>query len=72
MRGSGRLLLHGEVKPVDEILARIEAVDLDDVHRVARLLVEEPPHWPSSAVRSRHVRRRGLAGGHVAESPADR
>jgi predicted Zn-dependent peptidase len=39
--GAG-LLLHGEVKPVDEILARIEAVDLDDVHRVARLLVEEP------------------------------
>ena len=39
--GAG-LLLHGEAKPVDEILARIEAVDLDDVHRVARLLVEEP------------------------------
>jgi predicted Zn-dependent peptidase len=39
--GAG-LLLHGEAKPVDEILARIEAVDLDGVHRVARRLVEEP------------------------------
>ncbi|MGH8995461.1 MAG: M16 family metallopeptidase [Acidimicrobiales bacterium] len=39
--GSG-LLLHGEVRTVDEILRRIETVDLDEVHRVARNLVEEP------------------------------
>jgi predicted Zn-dependent peptidase len=39
--GAG-LLLHGEVRTVDEVLARIEAVDLDEVHRVARHLVEEP------------------------------
>jgi predicted Zn-dependent peptidase len=36
------LLLHGEVRTVDEILSRIERVELDDVRRVARLLVDEP------------------------------
>jgi predicted Zn-dependent peptidase len=39
--GAG-LLLHGEVKTVDDILALIDAVDLDDVHRVARHLVDAP------------------------------
>ena len=36
------LLLHGDVKSVDEILSFIEQVDLDDVRRVAARLVEEP------------------------------
>jgi predicted Zn-dependent peptidase len=36
------LLLQGEVKTVEEILARIDAVSLDDVRRVARRLVEQP------------------------------
>jgi len=39
--GAG-LLLHGEVKTVDEILAKIDEVDLDDARRVARQLMEEP------------------------------
>jgi predicted Zn-dependent peptidase len=39
--GAG-LLLHGEIRTVDEILALIEGVELDDVHRVARLLIEKP------------------------------
>jgi predicted Zn-dependent peptidase len=39
--GAG-LLLHGEVKTVDEILALIDRVELDDVQRVARRLIEEP------------------------------
>jgi predicted Zn-dependent peptidase len=39
--GAG-LLLHGEAKTVDEILSLIDRVGLDDVHRVARLLIEEP------------------------------
>ncbi len=39
--GAG-LLLHGEAKTVDELLALIEAVDLDDVGRVARALVAAP------------------------------
>jgi predicted Zn-dependent peptidase len=36
------LLLHGEVKTVDEILSLIDRVELDDVRRVARRLIEEP------------------------------
>jgi predicted Zn-dependent peptidase len=39
--GAG-LLLHGEAKTVDEILALIEALDLDDVRRVAAQLVVAP------------------------------
>jgi predicted Zn-dependent peptidase len=39
--GAG-LLLHGEAKTVDEILARIDEVGLDDVRRVARRLMDEP------------------------------
>ncbi|MGH9046579.1 MAG: M16 family metallopeptidase, partial [Acidimicrobiales bacterium] len=39
--GAG-LLLHGEVKTVDDVVGRIEAVDLDDVLRVAGQLLEEP------------------------------
>jgi predicted Zn-dependent peptidase len=36
------LLLHGEAKTVDEVLARVERVDLDEVRRVARDLIEQP------------------------------
>ncbi len=36
------LLLHGEVRPVDDVLARIDAVDLDDVARVAADLASAP------------------------------
>jgi predicted Zn-dependent peptidase len=36
------LLLHGEVKTVDEILSLIDRVELDDVRRVAGRLIEEP------------------------------
>ena len=39
--GSG-LLLHGEVKSLDEILACVDAVDLDDVRRVAARVAAEP------------------------------
>ncbi len=38
--GSG-LLLHGKVMPVDEVIARIEAVTIDDVGDAARELAEE-------------------------------
>ncbi len=39
--GAG-LLLHGEVLPVDEVLARVEALTLDDVHAAARRVVAAP------------------------------
>ncbi len=39
--GAG-LLLHGEVLPVDEVLARVECLTLDDVHAAARRLVAAP------------------------------
>ncbi len=42
------LLLHGEVPTVDEVLARIDAVSLEDVHVAARELVGAP--WTLSAV----------------------
>jgi predicted Zn-dependent peptidase len=35
-------LLHGEVRTIDDILARIEAVDLDQVRAEAQLLVAAP------------------------------
>jgi len=36
------LLLHGEVRTVDQLLSRIEQVDLPEVHRVAEHLVAAP------------------------------
>ena len=36
------LLLHGEVRTIDQLLARIEKVDLDEVHQAARRLVAAP------------------------------
>jgi len=39
--GAGQLL-HGEVLTVDEVLARVEALTLDDVHAAARALVAAP------------------------------
>ena len=36
------VLLHGRVWPVDEVLAHVDAVTLDDVRRVAAALVEAP------------------------------
>jgi predicted Zn-dependent peptidase len=39
--GAG-MLLHGEVLTVDEVLARVEALTLDDVHAAARSLVSAP------------------------------
>ncbi len=39
--GAG-LLLHGEVLPVDEVLGRVEALTLDDVHAAARRVVAAP------------------------------
>jgi len=39
--GAG-LLLHGEVLPVDEVLARVEALTVDDVHAAARRVVAAP------------------------------
>ena len=39
--GAG-LLLHGEVLSVDELLARVEAVTLEDVQRAAAELVTAP------------------------------
>ena len=36
------LLLHGEVRTVDQLLARIEAVDLAEVHRAAQNLAAAP------------------------------
>ena len=39
--GAG-MLLHGEVLTVDEVLARVEALTLDDVHAAARSLVAAP------------------------------
>jgi predicted Zn-dependent peptidase len=42
------LLLHGEVLAVDDVLARIDAVDRDQVLDAASQLVAEP--WTLSAV----------------------
>jgi predicted Zn-dependent peptidase len=39
--GAGQLL-HGEVLPVDEVLARVEAVTLDEVHQAAADLAAAP------------------------------
>jgi predicted Zn-dependent peptidase len=39
--GAG-MLLHGEVLAVDEVLARVEALTLDDVHDAARAVVAAP------------------------------
>ena len=39
--GAG-MLLHGEVLTVDEVLARVEALTLDDVHEAARAVVAAP------------------------------
>jgi len=39
--GAG-MLLHGEVLTVDEVLARVEALTLDDVHESARAVVAAP------------------------------
>jgi predicted Zn-dependent peptidase len=39
--GAG-LLLHGEVLTVDEVLARVEALTLADVHAAARELAAAP------------------------------
>ena len=39
--GAG-MLLHGEVLTVDEVLARVEALTLDDVHAAARAVVAAP------------------------------
>jgi predicted Zn-dependent peptidase len=39
--GAG-MLLHGEVLSVDEVLSRVEALTLEDVHAAARALVEAP------------------------------
>jgi predicted Zn-dependent peptidase len=39
--GAG-MLLHGEVLPVDEVLARVAALTLDEVHRAAAELVAAP------------------------------
>ncbi len=39
--GAG-LLLHGEVLPVDEVLGRVEALTLEDVHAAARRVVAAP------------------------------
>jgi len=39
--GAG-MLLHGEVLTVDEVLARVEALTLDDVHEAARTVVAAP------------------------------
>jgi predicted Zn-dependent peptidase len=36
------LLLHGEVLDVDDLLARVDAVTVDDVARVAGKLADEP------------------------------
>jgi predicted Zn-dependent peptidase len=36
------LLLHGEVRAIDQLLARIEAVDLVEVHRAAKNLAAAP------------------------------
>jgi predicted Zn-dependent peptidase len=36
------LLLHGEILSVDEVLARIQAVTLDEVHAVAKELEAAP------------------------------
>ncbi|MGA2838292.1 MAG: pitrilysin family protein [Acidimicrobiales bacterium] len=36
------MLLHGEVLSVDEVLARVEALTVEDVHRAARDLVASP------------------------------
>jgi predicted Zn-dependent peptidase len=41
-RIGGALLLHGEVKSLEEILALIDAVGLDDVRRAASRLAEQP------------------------------
>ena len=39
--GAG-LLLHGEVLSVDEVLARVEALTLEEIHAAASELVEAP------------------------------
>jgi predicted Zn-dependent peptidase len=39
--GAG-MLLHGEVLSVDEVLARVDALTLEDVHEAARVLVGAP------------------------------
>ena len=39
--GAG-MLLHGEVLSVDEVLIRVDALTLDDVHEAARTLVGAP------------------------------
>ncbi len=39
--GAG-MLLHGEVLTVDEVLARVEALTLDEVHAAASELVAAP------------------------------
>ena len=36
------LLLHDEVRTIDDLLARIDAVDLDDVRRAAEHLAVAP------------------------------
>jgi predicted Zn-dependent peptidase len=36
------MLLHGEVLSVDEVLDRVEALTLDDVHAAARELTASP------------------------------
>ena len=52
------LLLHGEVRSVDDVLARIEAVTLEEVHEVAGELAAAAAH-PECR---RALRRRGLRG----------
>ena len=39
--GAG-MLLHGEVLTVDEVLARVEALTLDEIHATAAELVAAP------------------------------
>ena len=61
--GAG-LLLHGEVLTVDEVLARVEALTLEDVHAAARALVAAPRTLSVvGAVRRVRLRRRPLGLG---------
>ena len=39
--GAG-MLLHGEVLSVDDVLVRVEALTLEDIHRAARDVVAAP------------------------------
>ena len=67
--GAG-MLLHGEVLTVDEVLARVEALTLDDVHDAARAVGGRSPH-PLGGRAVRRVRlRRHLVGSGLRPVPA--